>query len=117
MNNSTQYSLNLNNLQFVHGDFTSVDYWFDMICESGGFSNDNQWMIFKSDGIEVVVDFELTVSGKVTHDPGDYWTAPYTDYDYEDISVSVTSLHIDDWSVELNSELKSLFEIEIKKHL
>jgi len=117
MNNSTQYSLNFNNLEFVNGDFHSVDSWFDMICESGGFYNQNQYMVFKSSGIEVVVDFELTVCGKVLHDPGDYWTAPSTDVDYEDVSVLVTNLHIDEWSVELNSEIKSLLEVEIKKHL
>lgn len=118
MNNSTKtYSLNFNNLKLIDGDYTKSDDWFEMICENGCFSTDSQYMTFSSDGIDVVVDFDLSVIGSVSHDPGDYWTPPYTDVDISEVEVNVTSLHIDEWEVELTKELKNFLEVEIKKYL
>lgn len=118
MNDLTQtYSLNLNNLKFQHGDFTKSEDWTERIYENGGFSNEHQWMAFECEGIEVVVDFDLLVCGKVSHDPGDYWTPPYTDCDVTDIEITVTNLNVDQYEVELNPDLKKSLEIEIKKYL
>lgn len=116
MTSNKIYSLNLKNLILKHKD-VELD-WTELILENdGSFSRDCQYMAFDCDGIEVVVDFDIDVHGRVDHDPGDYWTAPYTDVDITDVNVSVTNLNIDEYDVELTDSLISFFEGEIKKHM
>jgi len=118
MNNlDTTYSLKLNNLKLQDGDYVKSSNWDEKIYESGGFSRDDQFMVFNCDGIEVVVDFELTVAGRVSYDPGDYWTPPYTDIDFTDIEVKVKSLVVDEWEVELTKEIEDFLVKEIKNYL
>ena len=118
MNNSTKtYSLDFNNLHLIDGDYTKTDDWYEMICENGCFSTDTQYMKFSSNGIDVVVDYDIFVVGKVSYDPGDYWTPSYTDVDIAEVEIKVTALHVDDWKVELTEELIKFLEVEIKKYL
>ncbi len=118
MTNSTKtYSIDLNNLSLIDGDYIKSDDWIDMIYDRGSFSIEGQYMTFISNGLEVVADYELSVSGYVSHDPGDYWTPPYTDVDITDFEVDLKSLHIEDLYVDFSKELKVLIEVEIKKHL
>ena len=110
------YSVNLNNLKIKDKDV--VDDWEDLICENeGSFTRDCQYMIFDCDGREVNVNFELYVSGRVDHDPGDYWTPPYTDVDITDFDVTITDVFIDDWDVELTKEMKRTLEKVVKNNL
>lgn len=118
MNNSTQiYSLNFNKMTLQDGDFIKYDDWFDKIYEDGGFTNDYQYMIFNSNGVEIVVDFQLIVSGSIIRDNGDYYTPPSVDVDIDEYTVNITGLHVDEWEVSLNRDLEKLLEVEIKKHL
>lgn len=116
-NLDTTYSLNLNNLKLQDGDFVKSSDWTEKIYENGGFTNNDQFMVFNCDGIEVVVDFELTVAGRVDYDPGDYWTPPYTDVDVTDIEILVKSLAVDEWEVELTKEIEDFLVKEIKNYL
>jgi hypothetical protein len=118
MNNLTKtYTLNFDNLSLQHGDFLKKDDWFDQISEYGGYSNDCQYMAFKCGDVEVVVDFELTFSGCVHYDAGDWYTPPYSEVEYRDVTIDVTALHVDEWEVELTKDMKSILAVEIKKHL
>lgn len=118
MNNLTEtYSLNFNNLQFLHGDFLKSEDWSEKIYENGGYSNDCQYMTFSCGENEVIVDFEFNLSGYHSFDPGDWYTAPYSETEVTDVDVQVTKLHVGEWEVELNNDLKKLFEVEIKKYL
>lgn len=110
-------TLTLEKLNLVDGDFIKSEDWFDLICEDGGFTAKNQYITFNSNGNEVVVDFDLSVSGKVTHDRGDYWTPPYTDVDIKEIDLDILSVHINDWEVELNGAIETWLVSEIKKNL
>lgn len=110
------YSVNLNNLKIKDKDV--VDDWEDLICENeGSFTRDYQYMIFDCDGIEVNVNFDLYVSGRVDYDPGDYWTPPYTDVDITDFDVTITEVYIDDYEVELTKEMKLTLEKVVKNNL
>lgn len=118
MNNSTQtYSINFDKIEFIDGDFVKGDDWFDMICEDGGFTNYFQYMTFNSNGVEILVEFELSVSGSVTRDSGDYYNPSSVDVDINEININVTVLHVDDCEVSLTEELEKLFQVEIKKNL
>jgi hypothetical protein len=112
------YSLNLINLKLVDGYYTKSEDWDDLICENeGSFSKDEEYMIFNLDGLEVVINYELSVNGRVQHDPGDYWTPSYTEVDIIDEDITISSVTIDDYELELNKEIESLLEKEIKKNL
>ena len=112
------YTLDLSNLKVIDSCYSKRSDWEELICENeGSFSKDEEYMIFDSNGIEIVVNYELSVSGRVDYDPGDYYTPPYSDFDitYEDIFIS--SVTIDGYELELSKETKSLFEKEVKKKL
>ena len=96
------------------GDYTKAEDWEELICENeGSFSKDEEYMIFDSNGIEIVINYEISVSGRVDYDPGDYYTPPYSDFDitYEDIFIS--SVTIDGYELELS---KGIVFCQINKH-
>lgn len=111
------YTLNLNDL--VVKDKDIVKDWEELICEDEDecFTRDDQWILFDMNGIEVSVNFELTVRGRVTSDAGDYWTPPSCDVDIVDVDVDVTYLLIDDYEVVLDRELSKKLESIVKKYL
>ena len=110
------YSINLKNLKLKDKDV--FDDWENLICENeGSFTSDGQYMTFDCDGIEICVDFELSVCGKVYHDGGDYWTPPYTEVDVTEVDVTIQNLYVDDWEVELTREMKKDLEKAVKNNL
>ena len=109
--------IELNNLKFIDGDFLKSEDWMENIYESGDFTRKAEFITFECSGCEVIINFDLSVSGRVEHDPGDYWTPPYTDVDITYVDVSVNQLFIDDNEFELTKEIKSNLEQEIKKYL
>ncbi len=68
-------------------------------------------------GIEVSICFGLTVRGRVTSDPGDYWTPPSCEVDILDVDVDVTDFYVDDIDVKLDRELSKRLESLVKKYL
>ena len=109
--------INLNNLKLKDSDFTKSDDWDDLILENGGIREENQFMIFESDGSEVIVSFDLCVSGKIYRDSGDYLNPPYTDVEITDIDIDIVSVTINEYEVELTKESEVDLEQEIKKYL
>jgi len=113
------YSLDpsrINNL--VDSDCLKSDDWEELICENEGhFSREGEFMIFEVDGLDLVISYDLEVSGRVEYDPGDYWTPPYSDFEVTDETIDVTEVTLDDYEIELTKELKFLFSEVIKKNL
>lgn len=112
----TTYTINPKNLKLKHKEV--FDDWDNLICEhEGSFTSDCQYMAFDCDGIEVVVDFELSICGSVHYDRGDYWTPPSSEVEVSSVDITITSLYIDEWEVELNSGLKKTLEKVVKTNL
>ena len=113
------YSLNPSNInRLVDFDCKKSDEWEELICENEGhFSRESEFMAFEVDGFNLVITYDLSVSGRIEYDPGDYYNPPYSDCEitYEDIDV--TEVTLDDYNIELTKELKLLFSEVIKKHL
>ena len=109
--------INLNNLKLKDSDFIKSSDWEDLIIENDCFRGENQFMIFESDGSEVIVGFDLFVSGKIYRDSGDYLNPPYTDVEITDIDIDIVSVTIDEYEVELTKESEVDLELEIKKYL
>jgi hypothetical protein len=105
------YSLDpsrINNL--VDSDCLKSDDWEELICENEGhFSREGEFMIFEVDGLDLVISYDLEVSGRVEYDPGDYWTPPYSDFEVTNETIDVTEVTLDDYEIELTKELKFLF--------
>lgn len=112
----TTYSLNLDNLKLKNKEV--FQDWEDLICEhEGSFASDGQYMTFDCDGLEICVDFELSIFGSVHHDRGDYWTPPYTEVEITDLDININSLLVDDWDVEITDEMYKKLEKVIKSNL
>lgn len=111
------YVLNLNDLVIKEKEIVSD--WEELICEDEDecFTRDDQYILFEMNGIDVCVNFELTVRGRVYSDPGDYWTPPSCDVDIVDVDIDVIDLYIDDYEVVLDRELSNKLESLIKKYL
>jgi hypothetical protein len=87
----------------------------EMLCENNGsFSVEDQSVSFDVDGDELIVLFELNVNGNIDYDPGDYWTAPFTDVNITDIDVCITRVCLDDCELSLDKETIVLLEGKIK---
>jgi hypothetical protein len=109
--------INLNKLKLKDSDFIKSSDWEDLIIENDGVRGENQFMVFESDGSEVIVNFDLCVSGRIYRDSGDYLNPPYTDVEITDIDVDITSLTVDEYEVKLTKEFEANLELEIKKYL
>lgn len=109
--------INLNKLKLKDSDFIKSSDWEDLIIENDGVRGENQFMIFESEGSEIIVNFDLCVSGRIYRDSGDYLNPPYTDVEITDIDVDITSLTVDEYEVKLTKEFEANLELEIKKYL
>jgi hypothetical protein len=101
------YSLNFDNLKTSE----SIDKsdWDSLLCENEGYFTADYDLMFNVDGLEVYIDFTVSVRGYVSYDPGDYWTPPYSETEINDIDIEINNVVIDEYDLELNKELKSLF--------
>lgn len=113
------YSLDLNRINnLVDFDCKKSDEWEELICENEGhFIRESEFMIFEVDGLDLVITYDLEVSGRIDYDPGDYYTPPYSDCEITHEDIDVTEVTLDDYNIELTKELKSLFSEVIKKNL
>lgn len=113
------YSLDTSKIKEpVDFDCKKSEDWEELICENEGrFIRESEFMSFEVDGFNLVITYDLSVSGRIEYDPGDYYNPPYSDCEitYEDIDV--TEVTLDDYNIELTKELKSLFSEVIKKNL
>jgi hypothetical protein len=74
-------------------------------------------MLFDVDGLDLLIIYDIEVSGRIDYDPGDYFTPPYSDYEITYEAIDVTEVILDDYNIELTKELKKLFSEVIKKKL
>lgn len=107
-------TLDLNNLEVV--DTYVFSDWDELICEhEGSYSSDDQYIIFKSNGIEMCVNFELSIRGYYTYDAGDYWTPPSSETEITDVEITISSVLIDDeYELSLDKEILRLLEGKIE---
>ena len=113
------YSLDSSRInKLVDSDCKKSDEWEELICENEGrFIRESEFMAFEVDGLDLVITYDLEVSGRIEYDPGDYYTPPYSDCEITNEDIDVTEVTLDDYNIELTKELKSLFSEVIKKNL
>lgn len=108
------WTLDLNNLEVV--DTYVFSDWDELICEhEGSYSSDDQYVIFKSNGVEMCVNFKLSIRGYYTYDSGDYWTPPSSETEITDVEITISSVLIDDeYELSLDKETLRLLEGKIE---
>ena len=113
------YSINPNKINnLIDSDCSKSEDWEELICENEGhFIRESEFMAFEVDGLDLVIVYDLEVSGRVDYDPGDYWTPPYSDCEITNEDIDVTEVMLDDYNIELTKELRQLFSEVIKKNL
>lgn len=105
-------------INLVDYDCKKSDEWEDLICENEGhFSREGEYMAFDVDGLNLIIFYDLDVSGKIDYDPGDYYTPSYTDVEITDETIDITQVILDDYNIELTKELDKVFSEVIKKNL
>ncbi len=111
-------TFNPKNLVLVDGDFVKSNDLADLIYENdGSYSNDCQYMTFKCSDITIDINYEMSVSGSINEDSGDYWTPPSCDVDIDDVDIDVTAVYINEDEVELTPELKTVFKKIVDKNI
>jgi len=115
----TTYLLDLSKINnLIDTDCSKTEDWEELICENEGhFSREGEFMMFEVDGLDLVISYDLEVSGRIEYDPGDYWNPPYSDFEITNESIDVTEVTLDDYNIELTKELKQLFSEVVKKNL
>jgi hypothetical protein len=113
------YSLEINKInEVVDFDCLKAEGWEELICENEGhFSREGEFMSFEVDGLNLTIVYDLSVSGRIDYDPGDYYNPPYSDFEITYEAIDVTEVTLDDYEIELTKELKDLFSEVIKKNL
>lgn len=111
------YSLNFDDLKVKldECEFTKNDCWDELICENEGSFGEDGIIIFDLNGIEAYVNFKFYVDGIVSHDPGDYWTPPYTDVDINGVDIEIEEFYIDDIEVKLTKEMIKALTEKVEK--
>ena len=105
------YSIDFNNLKTSE----SIDQsdWDSLLCDNDGSFTTEHDLMFNIDGLEVWVNFSVSVGGRVIYDRGDYWTPPSSDTYIDYVDIDIISVTIDEYEVELDKELRSIFESKI----
>ena len=103
------YTINTSNFKFTDGEYISSADFADYINDNGSL-NEDQWIAFDCNGIEVVVNYKLSVSASIYEDRGDYWTPPSCDVDINDVDVTIDSIYVDEYEVALCKDMKVIFE-------
>lgn len=112
----TLINLDFENLRLIDKDV--ITEWHTLIVEDedNRFSAYNQTLTFSYGNSEILIDFNLSVTGKHTHEPGGYLQPEYNDVDITSIDVEINNLFIDDEKID-NSETIKYFEVNIKNYL
>ena len=119
MNPIYTYTFNINDLtNLVDYDCVKSDSFEELICENEGhFSREGEFLAFDLNGVELVIFYDLDVSGRIDYDPGDYYNPPYSDFEITDETIDVTQVTLDEHEFELTKELKLMFSEVVKKHI
>jgi len=102
--------------KLVSGDYIKSSEFEDLICDGEGNSSEtDQFVELECDGFNIVVTYDLYIDGSISYDRGDYWTPDYTEVTVNTVDVTIKSIEIDEYEVELTKEMAKLFENIVKQ--
>jgi len=97
-------------------DFTPSSEFENLVFDGEGFASlTDEFMDLSCDGFNIVVTYNVNLSGHIFYERGDYWTPDYTSVDVDDVDITITAISIDEYEVDLTKELVSVFEKVVKQ--
>lgn len=110
--------INFDNLKFDEGYFLNLESLLEIIYENdGSTTQENQTMSFKQNDLDVIINYEVFVEGKIKEERGDYWTPSSCEIELENIDINISDVFIDDELVNLDNEDILKIEALLKKHI
>ena len=97
-------------------DFTTSSNFEDLIFDGEGYASlTDEFMDLSCDGFNIVVTYNVNLSGRISHSSSDYWTPSYTEVEVDEVDITITAITIDEYEVDLTKELVSVFEKVVKQ--
>lgn len=81
----------------------------------GSSSETDQFIVVKCDGFSIVINYDLYIDGYISYSRGDSCTPDYTEVNVKTVDVTIKSIEIDEYEVELTKEMSKTFEIIVKQ--
>jgi hypothetical protein len=102
---------NINDCKMTGGDFTHSNQWFEMVVEhNGSFLVEDYFMTFDINGIEMVINYDISVEAHLIVDRGDYYNPPTTDVDISGHDIDIKGITINEYDLELTDGLVSVMK-------
>ena len=102
--------------KLITGDYLPSSDFEDRIFDGEGSSSEtDQFIELNCDGFTIIVFYDLYIGGSITYSRGDYWTPDYTEVNVNTIDVTINSIEIDEYEVELTKEMSKIFENIVKQ--
>jgi hypothetical protein len=113
---STEHVIDFDNLVLTDKDVFGD--WEDLICEYDGYySQESQTLFFDFKDIEVIIGFDLAISGTHWYQPASYMQPEEGETEITDINIDVNYLWIGDDEVKIDSDLKKTLTAVVKKYV
>lgn len=92
-------------LNGAEGEELSIDWSIDftIMINSPEFKKYSDYFYFRKKYLDVSFFFKSNVKLQISHDPGDYWTPPYTESEIESSNTELEEIFIEGGSVDLDS--------------
>lgn len=105
-------SFNPSKSKLITGDYLpSSDFENRIFDGEGSSSETDQFIELNCDGFNIVVTYDLYIDGVILYSRGD----DYTDVDVCTFDVTIKSIEIDEYEVELTKEMSKIFENIVKQ--
>lgn len=102
--------------KLITGDYLPSSDFEDRIFDGEGSSSEtDQFIELNCDGFSIVVSYDLYIGGSISHSRGDYWTPDHTEVEVTTVDVTINSIEIDEYEVELTKEMSKIFENIVKQ--
>jgi len=113
---STEHVIDFNDLVLTDKDVFGD--WEYLICENDGcFSQDSQALYFDYKGLEVVIQFELTIRGNFWYTPASYMEPEDGETNITDVEIDVNYLSIESEEIIPDKALKKTLSEVVKKYV
>jgi hypothetical protein len=102
--------------KLICGDYTPSSEFENLIYDGEGSSTETEQLVeLNCDGFNIVVIYDLYIDGSISYSKGDYWTPDYTEVNVNDVDITIKSVEIDEYEVELTKEMSKIFENIVKQ--
>lgn len=104
------------NFQVIDCDVPSQSVLTEDVMENGGSLEGDHFIVFESNGVEVCVEFSMSVTSDIYTDKGDYMNQPFVGVDLTK-DIKIDNVLVNDVVVSLNESDMNFFKEKIVKFI